>query len=133
MKITVDTNILVSASLWNGNEHKILNLVEQGKLKLILSSDILAEFEEVISRPLFHLTKEEVTKLINKIISISRLIKPRIKINICIDEDDNKILECAVEGKVDYIISGDRHLLLLKKFNDIKIIKSSELLKKLIG
>lgn len=67
---------------------------------------------------------------LHKIVSISGLVKPTKKLDIVKDDpDDNKILECAIAGKVDYIISNDEHLLKLKEFEGIPIIKPEEFLK----
>jgi len=62
-------------------------------------------------------------RTVEKIISISKIVEPLEKINIIKeDPDDNKILECAKSGKVDFIVSSDNHLLKLKEFENIKII-----------
>jgi predicted nucleic acid-binding protein len=59
------------------------------------------------------------------------MVKPRQRLGVLDDEPDNRILECAVEGKADYIVSGDHHLLRLKRFGSIAILGASELLSKL--
>lgn len=93
-KIVPDTNVLISAVISNGYEFELLKLAKLGKLDLILSYEILWEFEEVIKR----------------------------------DKDDNKIIEAAVEGKVNYIISGDKDLQDLKEYDGIEIINAREFL-----
>ena len=72
----------------------------------------------------------EIIRTIEKIVSISTIIEPTQKLDIVKeDPDDNIILECALEGNVDYIISQDNHLLKLKEFKGIKIINPEEFLK----
>ena len=67
---------------------------------------------------------------LQKIISFSEIIEPKEKVNIIMeDPDDNRVLECAKEGNVDYIVTNDRHLLKLKEFEGIKIITPAELLR----
>lgn len=67
------------------------------------------------------------------ILAISELVEPKIKINIIKDDpDDNKILECAVEGKVNYIVSGDKHLLRVRAYQGIKIITPREFMDKFL-
>jgi len=132
MKITVDTNVLISSTFWNGNSDKIINLVENNKIELILSEEIIEEFIKVLNyKEIQEKIKDknlEMKRSVEKIVSISKIVIPKLKINISEDSDDNKILECAVEGKADYIISQDNHLLKLKEYNKIKILTPKEFL-----
>lgn len=130
LKITADTNILISAIITKGNEFQLLKLARFGKIQLILSPQILKEFKEVISRPKFGFSQEQISNALKQIINISSIVMPSVKINIIKDDaEDNKILECAVSGKVDYIVSGDSHLLKLKEYKGIKIVKTADILK----
>ena len=130
MKIVLDTNVLVSGFLWKGNESKIIIKCIEGKLKNYTSLDILEEFERVLAYEKFQLTSREIEGLISKVIFFSIIIIPEIKVHI-IKEDltDNIFLECALAGSVNYIVSGDNHLLKLKDFKNMKIVKAKELLK----
>ncbi|MEK6973933.1 MAG: putative toxin-antitoxin system toxin component, PIN family [Nanoarchaeota archaeon] len=133
MKITVDTNVLVSATFWYGDSNKIIEMVENKKIVLILSRPILEEYVEVINSEDVQ-SKIKNKKLIFKystesLNALAEIINIKSKINIVKeDPDDNKILECAFDGRVDYIISKDNHLLKLKEFRGIKIIKPEEAL-----
>ena len=70
-----------------------------------------------------------IEKFIDILLYFSYLVKPRKKLNaVKEDPTDNKIIECAIEGKADYIVSGDNHLLKLEKFEEVKIIKASRML-----
>jgi len=131
MKITIDTNVLISGSLWAGASDKILEKIENKEIELFLSKDIIGEFSEVLNYE--EIKKKirdnglELRRTIEKVISISTIIEPLEKFDIVKeDPDDNKILECAVEGKVDYIISQDKHLLKLNEFKNIKRITPEE-------
>lgn len=91
---------------------------------------IIKELKEVISRPKFGFSEKQIDNAVKQIISISNLVLPFIKIDVIKeDHSDNMVLECAKSGKVDYIISCDDHLLKLRKYNNIKIIRTSDLLK----
>ena len=130
LKITADTNILVSAAIAKGNEFEILRFAKLGKIELILSMNILKEFKDVISRPKFGFSEEQVSSAFKHILSICTIVVPSAKLDIIKeDPDDNKILECADAGKVDYIVSGDGHLLNLEDYNGIKIVKAGYILK----
>lgn len=132
LKVTPDTNTLVSAVISKGNEFELLRLAHISKIKLILSLQILKEFKDVISRKKFGFSNEQINRILKSIVNISAIIMPSNRIDL-IKEDpaDNKILECAESGKADYIVSGDYHLLKLKEYKEIKIVKTSEFLKRI--
>lgn len=130
MRITVDTNILISALGWNGAEAAVIEMVLDSSLELCLSAQILSEFYRVVKYPKFGFTDEEIDGFIGRLLPNSIIVKPAQSVNV-VDEDpdDNKIIECAVEGKSGYIISGDKHLLHLGDYKGIKIMRASEFLK----
>ena len=129
LKITPDTNTLVSAAISKGNEYELLRLAELGNVKLILSPQIIQEFIGVISRPKFGFSEKQIADSIKQIIDVSNIIMPVKGIDIIKeDPEDNRILECAQAGKADYIVSGDRHLLNLKNYKSIRIIRTKQAL-----
>ncbi len=130
MRVTLDTNILISATFWHGNESQIIKLAENGQITLVLSKAILSEFERVLKTRFAKMaTESEITEVIEKFISISRIVEPGIKVNMIEENpEDNKILECAITGGATYIISGDKHLLKLKRIHTIKILTSKKFL-----
>lgn len=129
IRAVLDTNILVSATITRGNEFQLLKLAKEGKYELILSLDILEEFEGVISRARFGFTENVIEGVVDNVIEIARIVDPKEKLRVIKeDPDDNKFLECALKGDVDYIVSGDKHLLDLKEFKGMEIVKSRRLL-----
>jgi len=133
LKLVLDTNTIVSAFFWEGNEAELFRKIEQGKAKLYITSEILKEVEKVIKRPKFNevMAKVNLTpdQIMQKIVSLSHLvIAPKLNINVCRDEKDNKFLECAESAKVDYVVSGDEDLLVLKEYNGIPIVKTWKIL-----
>lgn len=131
LRIVADTNILISALGWQGNEREILNHCLSGKIKLIESQSLLDELIEVLKRGKFdHISIEKKSNLLETLTKLSEIVNPNKKIDI-IKEDpkDNTILEAAIDGGANYIVTGDEHLLRLKVFNGIRIINSEELLK----
>jgi len=130
LRITADTNTLISAVIAKGNEFELLQSVRSGKIKLALSYKILEEFLDVISRPKFGFSEKQITDVLKQLITICNIVIPDVKINeIKEDPDDNIVLECALTAKVNYIIFGDEHLLKLKKYKDIKILRTNEFLR----
>ena len=127
-RLVLDSNIYISALLWNGNERKLVSSCQEGRYHSIISFYILNEIERVLVKK-FNLTTEVVNEYLSEILTFSDLVVPTMRINeISDDPSDNRILETAVEGMADYIISGDQHLLNLKEYRDILIIRTSEIL-----
>lgn len=129
VSIVADTNVLVSALFWEGNESKIMDMVEGGSLRLVTSLPILNELKKVLTHEKFKLDEETANERVEYLLVLADLVSPRRKVNaIKEDPPDNRILECAQEGNVEYVVSGDGHLLKLGKFRKIKIVTARELL-----
>jgi putative PIN family toxin of toxin-antitoxin system len=130
MRITVDTNVLISALGWNGAEAAVIEMVLDSSLELCLSAQILSEFYRVVKYPKFGFTDREIDGFIGRLLPYVVFISPEQTINIVTaDPEDNKIIECAIAGKSNYIISGDKHLLQLCEYEGIKILRASEFLR----
>ena len=129
MKIVLDANIFISSFFWGGNPRSVLERVISKKDKLFISKEILSEIEDVINRPKFHAEKNKIEYFIKSIEEISNLITTGKKIKRgSRDIKDNKYLECGAAGKVDYIVSGDIHLLELKRYENINIVTAKDYL-----
>jgi len=131
-KVVLDTNVLISSLLKAKSKARgIYRLVLRGEIELCTSAYLMNELSRVLKYPKFgfeKLQKEVFLKNLTRVATI--LVNPGLRIDL-IKEDppDNKFLECAVEAKADYLISGDnKHLLPLKNFQGIKIISPSEFL-----
>ena len=129
VSVVADTNVIISALLWEGNESKIVRLAEEGKLKLFTSVALLDELKKVLMYEEFGLDEKTVDDNVKYILTISEIISPKRRLRV-IREDpaDNRVLECALAGKVRYIVSGNKHLLQLKKFSGVKIVRAKEFL-----
>jgi putative PIN family toxin of toxin-antitoxin system len=133
IRVTLDTNVLVSATFWTGDSFRVLELIEKGQIMCVLSHSIISEYIKVINREeiLDKREKNELVylKLVQEILSMSLIIEPKRELHI-IDADisDNRILECAVEGRSDFIITNDRHLLRVGSYTGIRIVKPGEFL-----
>ena len=112
---------------WKGHSKEILNKCEKEELILITSLEQFEELSKVLDYLKFNFTEEQKNKFKNLILEIAEFYSIINKIDIIKeDPDDNIILETAIIGKADYIITGDSHLLKLKRFRNIKIIKPKE-------
>jgi uncharacterized protein len=128
-RVVLDTNVFISALLFEGNASSLVNLWKQGKIIPLVSSETLKEIIRVLAYPKFELKEEEIKSILNldilpyvETVIITRPIK-----DICADADDDIFLACGLNGKADAIVSGDIHLLSLKNFEGIPILKITDL------
>ena len=130
IQVVLDTNVIISGLIFFGPPRLILKHVIEGDIKLCISEEIIDEVKGVLEEKKFNYLPEITAIIRRELISISKLINPRRKLKI-IEKDpkDNMVLECALEGQVNYIVSGDTHLLELKRFQDITIVKPSDFIK----
>ena len=127
-RVVFDTNILFSAVGWLGNPHQCVQAARQGKCLSVTCEAILAELAEKLQlKRGFDTTKAAETtdeiRAFSKIIVIPGTFKV-----IVADPDDDAVLECAVVGQAQYLVSGDRHLLAVGNYQGIQIVKAAEFL-----
>lgn len=133
IKLVCDTNILISAYVFPcGTMEEILDLARLGEVDLYLSPDIISEFKSVLVRK-FKYAPEEADVFIGRVLEIVTLVYPSERLSIVKRVDaDNRILECAVTAKADYLVTGDKqNLLPLKTIGQCKIVTAREFLQKI--
>ncbi|MBM4308165.1 MAG: putative toxin-antitoxin system toxin component, PIN family [Deltaproteobacteria bacterium] len=124
MKVVLDTNVFVSGVFFGGPPRKILEAWRDDKIQLLLSPEILEEYQRVLHELAVAFSSIEVETLLDFLILHSEIVVPLpLHPVIQADPSDNKFLECAVSGKATCIVSGDKHLLKLVKFREIPILK----------
>jgi putative PIN family toxin of toxin-antitoxin system len=131
MRITLDTNVLISSLIVpDGSADRIIDLIRGKRVELVLSPFILEELTRVLTLK-FKLPSKAVRRAVRRTAKLSTIIQPDIVIeSIKQKQDDNRILECAVSGKVDYLITGDKkHILPLGSIRGIPIITITSFLK----
>jgi len=128
VKVVFDTNVLVSALVFPGGrgEAALLRVVEE-RDQLFFSKRILDELLGVLARK-FSRDKEELSRVALLLSEIGVAVRPRQKLRVVKDEPDNRVLECALAGHVDAIVTGDQGLLELREFHDVRIISLREYL-----
>ena len=129
-KVVIDTNVFVSGLTFKGKPRRVLDLIWKGEIEVCVSSFILKELKETLEKD-FAWERERIEETIERIKRETLQVQPKTKISVIKEkESDNRILECGVEGKAQYIISGDkRHLLPLKEYQGIKIISPAQFLR----
>jgi len=132
MKIAVDTNFLISATQWDYSvSHKLLKKLIINNTEIFTTKEILDEFTEVLKRDFLY-NEEDTQNLLEKVLQFLTIVAPNKKIEVIKEDvDDNKIIECAIESKAEYILSYDKHLLNLKEYDGIKIVRPEEIIKDL--
>jgi len=130
IKVVFDTNVWISAFLFGGTPKAAIDLAFK-KCQIFCSVAILQELREVLAED-FDLTKERIEELTESILSLVQIlpITGSLK-NILSDPKDHPILETALVAGADYLVTGDKHLLILKKFQNIKIIIPSQFVKEI--
>jgi putative PIN family toxin of toxin-antitoxin system len=130
-RVVIDTNIFIYFLISNSFQ-KFDKVLKNRKVTLLFSEELLDEFMEVVSRPKFrkYFIKSEVDQLLNDLEHYSELIKVKSKVNICRDKKDNFLLSLCLDGKANYLITGDQDLLSLNRFKRTDIIKMTEFLNK---
>ena len=106
---------------------RILELVAAGEVTNFISEPIIAESARILTAK-FSWSLPEVEAAAFWLKTFSHLVTPKTHLTVIIDEPDNRILECAVTGRVDFIFTGDKHLLGLKAYRGIKVVKPADFL-----
>ena len=130
MKVVFDTNVLVSAMIKAGKPRDLFNILIKDK-QLILSRAILEEFLDVIEDPkvVKYASEQNVTVFLDTLRNAARIVQVKSGFKaVKEDPDDDIIVRAAYDGKADYIVSVDRHLLALKEYKGIKILTIDEML-----
>jgi len=129
IKAVLDTNVFISALFWTGSPHNVLAKALESEFILITSREILKEIEERLLNK-FKFPVEDILSFLEIIVLNSHIVEPNIKLEaVPQDPNDNKIIECAVSGNADYIVTGDKDILELKAFREIKILTPNQFLK----
>jgi uncharacterized protein len=136
MRAVVDTNILIRALLKpEGTVAPILVRLRDGGYTILYSPELLQEVLDVLSRPRFRLKYgirgEDVEALLALIVLRGESVVGGERIQVCRDPDDDKLLEIAVGGRADVIVSGDGDLLVLSPFRGIPVLSPSTFLERL--
>lgn len=126
-RIILDTNLWISFLISN-RLNFIDNLLYSGIVKLIFSNELIEEFISVAQRPKFkkYFDDEKISDILRLFDNYGELVKVSSKTEICRDRKDNFLLNLAVDGKANYLITGDSDLLIINEIHDTKIITWSD-------
>jgi putative PIN family toxin of toxin-antitoxin system len=130
MKVVVDTNVLISAFVFGGNAERVLEKVLASG-ELISSAFILTELERVLKGK-FEIPADKINRILTSLNQVARVLSPDAQLpNICRDPDDNFILQLAAFADADFIVTGDKDLLVLEVFGKAQIVSPAVFLQSL--
>jgi putative PIN family toxin of toxin-antitoxin system len=132
LRAVLDTNVLVSALITDGKARDLLKKAIAKKYRLVTSSLILNELAAVLCRPKFKTSKKKIDQIISLLKKTVEVVYVKTKLEaVKEDPKDNMIIETALDGKAQIIVTGDKHLLTLKHYGAIEIITIEEMLTRL--
>lgn len=135
IRVVIDANQFVSALLKpDSNPSEVLRLAREGKVRLVMSPEIIEEIRAVLLYPRImkrhRRSREQIDMFLRKLTRVAIITEGMLRLDVVhADPSDNKYLACALEGKADYIITGDGHLTGLKSFHGIRIMEPVHFLK----
>lgn len=129
MRVVIDTNVFISGIFWKGNPYKVLIAWKAGRFINVTSLEIIAEIVRVLEDFEIQLPKSIIREWKELIISNSIIVGSNNKLKVARDQTDNKLIEAAIAGQAQCIITGDSDLLVLGEFDGIRLVSPSDFLK----
>ena len=128
MRVVFDTNIFVSALVVPGRRvDEALSRIIEGRDTLVVSRPIIRELLDVLARN-FARDAEELSRVAVFVADLGNLVEPNRELSVLSDEADNRVLECAVTGQADLLVTGDREVLSLGEYEGVQIVTLREYL-----
>jgi putative PIN family toxin of toxin-antitoxin system len=127
LRIVIDTNILISSIVFGGKPRQIIKLLQENKIIAIITPVLVAELLEILTKK-FQFIPTRIALIQELINENFTIVNPTEVIHVIRDEDDNRVLEAAIEGHCIYIVTGDNDLLDVKTFKNIQILTPDEFL-----
>jgi len=128
MRVVFDTNIFVSALVFpGGRADAALQRMLDRDDTLVISPAIIDEVLAVLAKK-FGRHLEELSRVAVLLAEASELVRPRSRLTVLADDPDNRILECALAGKADSLVTGDKAMLRLRVFEGITVLSLDEYL-----
>jgi putative PIN family toxin of toxin-antitoxin system len=134
VKVVLDTNVFISGILFRGPPYQALEAWCDGAIQLVVSEKILEEYlrvGEILSKQFPKIRLNPIFELLTieaEIVAGIKLPKP-----VCIDPEDDKFLECAIVGKADVLVSGDKHLLNVSGYCGIEVVTPRKFIDRFIN
>ncbi len=122
MRVVFDSNILISALVFPGKQaEKAISRIIENQDQLVISKPIVDEVLEVLARK-FTRDPEELSRVAVFLADLADMVRPRRRVRVLKDDADNRILECAITGHADLVVTGDQAMLELGGFEGVQIV-----------
>ena len=122
MRIVIDTNIVASAIFFGGRPRELLELLLQHELSAFITQEIIEEYQGTIEYLQNEYPSKRITVPLTQIIAACNMIETTSEVKVCRDPDDDKFFACALDSRSLYIVSGDKDLLAVKQYKDVKVV-----------
>lgn len=131
LKVVLDTNILVSALLFEGSLSVLVEFWKSDRLVPMLSKATFEEFRTVLAYPKFKLTRNEIKTIIEtEVLPFFEIVEATDDVHgACKDPDDDKFISCAISASADFIISGDKALCEVGRYKSVRIITAADFIR----
>jgi putative PIN family toxin of toxin-antitoxin system len=126
MKIVVDTNVLISGTFFGGFPRQVLSAIVEKRIVAFATAEIVDEYEEVVQEMILRKQGHFNRNILSPFIGALEIIEPVSDVQICRDPDDDKFINCAKDARALYVVSGDNDLLVLKQYENIRVITARE-------
>ncbi len=126
--VVFDTNILFSAAGWRGKPFECVEQARAGNIQGVTCAELMEELAEKLELKLGFSAEQSAETIARHLRFLRTVGIPKVLNAVPRDADDNAVLECAMEGKAGFVVSGDNDLLELKNFRGIEIVRASEFL-----
>lgn len=137
MRLVLDTNVVVSALLWDGVPRRLLRVGRAEDVAFCSSSPLIAELTDVLSRPKFKkkiaASLLTVDQLVDLYVELVALVRPAPTSRLAPDPDDDVVIGTALAAKADYLVTGDKGLLSVEAYEGGRIVTVSEALQVVIA
>jgi len=134
VRIVLNTNVFVSGVFFSGPPYQILKAWRDGKVQLVISQEILEEYQRVGETLAYQFPGVDLGPILELVTVKAELTQaPRLPEPVCDDPDDDKFLACALASNSEVIISGDKHLLKVSGYCGINILRPRKFLDDFLG
>lgn len=120
-RVVLDTNVIISSLLFGGRPRELFQLVLDRKIVAVTSDMLLTELFGILTQK-FAYSTEQISLFERKFRKYLLMVSPKVQLHVVKDSPDNRVLEAACEGECDFIVTGDKELLALKKFQNTQVV-----------
>ena len=133
MNIVIDTNVVISGTFFGGAPRKVLEAVVDNTISAFATTEIVEEYIEIVQEMIDRKQGHLSVAVLNPFVQNLYLVEASTSVEVCRDPDDNKFIGCAIDSRSYYIVSGDKDLLVLEKYEGIEIITAADFCKRFLN